>query len=36
MPSPPTRRSPPEAVLEQDPFAAVDDLALDFLEEEVE
>jgi len=30
----PTRRSPSEAVLEQDPFAAIDDLALDFLEAE--
>jgi len=30
----PTRRSRPEAVLDQDPFAAIDDLALDFLEAE--
>jgi hypothetical protein len=36
MPSPPTHRSRPAAVPEPDPFAAVDDLALDFLEEEVE
>jgi len=34
MPCFPTRRSRPEAVLEQDPFAAIDDLALDFLEAE--